>query len=146
MASTLQYPGINLPLRHMEQDEDGIAGVDFYRCGSVPGAFGSLSERSLSELVQVREVAMLLLMDRLTDKLGWNKRVFEDNIVTEWRHEALAQDETSLYEELVTDHKVIPMPKRTRLINEAAFDYVSKHYVHLPGLWPISVLTVILLL
>lgn len=124
MASTShKYPGINLPLRRVEQNYDGEgAGVEFYRCGSFEGAGGSISE-----LIQVREVAMLLLMDRLTDEPDWNKKVFDDNMVAKWRHEALTQNETDLYKEIVADHIHVPMPNRTRIINEAAFDYVSKH-------------------
>jgi hypothetical protein len=140
MAPTLhEYPGINLPLRHMEAYEQDNAGVDFYRCGSFPGAPGSLSE-----LMQVREVAMLVLMDRLTDKPDWNKKVFDDSIVANWRHEAMTQDETDLYEKIVTDHTLVPMPsKRTRFINEATFDYVNKHQANADVL---CVLTVILFL
>jgi hypothetical protein len=117
-----EYPGINLPLPHMEAYEQNNAGVDFYRCGSFPGA-----PSSLSGLMQVREVAMLVLMDRLTDKPDWNKKVFDDSIVANWRHEALMQDETDLSEAIVTDHTLVPMPsKRTRFINEAAFNSGSK--------------------
>ncbi|KAK3296371.1 uncharacterized protein B0H64DRAFT_424789 [Chaetomium fimeti] len=118
MASTLhKYPGIDLPLRYLVQNEEGGAGIEFYRCGSFEAAAGSLSE-----LIQVREVAMLLLMDRLTDKPNWHKKVFDEAIVAKWRHEALTQDETTMYEEIVAG-KNIPMPQRTRIINEATFDY-----------------------
>ncbi|KAH6839436.1 hypothetical protein B0I37DRAFT_400043 [Chaetomium sp. MPI-CAGE-AT-0009] len=118
MASTLhKYPGIDLPLQYLIQNEEGGAGVEFYRCGSFQGATGSLSE-----LLQVREVAMLLLMDRLTDKANWEKKVFDDTIVAKWRHEALTQDETAMYEGIV-DEKDVAMPERTRIINEATFNY-----------------------
>lgn len=78
MAPALhKYPGINLPLRYVEEHRDGEgAGIKFYRCGSFTGAGGSISE-----LLQVREVGMLVLMDRLTDKPNWNKKVFYDSIV-----------------------------------------------------------------
>ncbi|KAH6627525.1 hypothetical protein F5144DRAFT_652147 [Chaetomium tenue] len=120
MASTLyNYPGINIPLWRLRQNDDATAaGVEFYRYGSFEGADGSLSE-----LIQVREVAMLLLMDRLTDRPDWNKKVFDDSIVAKWRHETLTQNETDLYKEIVADPIQVPMPNRTRIINEAAFDY-----------------------
>jgi hypothetical protein len=116
-SASHKYPGINLPLRHLEQGP--LVGSDFYRCGSFEGAAGSLSE-----LLQVREVAMMLLMDRLTDKPNWHEKVFDDTIVAKWRNEALTQDETAIHQEIVAG-KPIPIPKRTRLINENAFDFVG---------------------
>ena len=116
-SASHQYPGVNLPLHHLEQP-DGLS-FDFYRCGSFEGAIGCLSE-----LLQVREVAMMLLMDRLTDKPNWHDKVFDDAIVARWRNEALTQDEEAIHQEIVAG-KPIPMPERTRLMNEAAFDFVS---------------------
>lgn len=118
MASTShRYPGVNLPLRYLSQGEE--PGIDFYRLGSFDGADGSESE-----LLHVREVAMMLLMDRLTDKPNWHEKVFDDTIVERWCSEALTQPEDAIYEEIIAG-KNIPMPKRTRIITEAAFRYVS---------------------
>lgn len=116
-STSHQYPGVNLPLRHLSQT--GRPGTDFYRLGSFEGAAGSESE-----LLHVREVAMMLLMDRLTDKPNWHEKVFDDAIVANWRSEALTQPENAIYDEIIAG-KDIPMPKRTRIITEAAFDYVS---------------------
>jgi hypothetical protein len=121
MASTSHlYPGVNLPLRHVKQK--GQAGIDFYRCGSFHGAAGCLSE-----LIQVREVLMMMLMDALTDKPNWYEKVFDDTIVAKWRNEAVAHPEEDMYEEVVAgkQYRTIPMPTRTRFITEEAFDYVS---------------------
>lgn len=115
-SASHQYPGVNLPLRHLKQQ--GQAGVDFYRCGSFKGADGTLSQ-----LIQVREMFMMMMMDRLTDKPNWHEKVFNDAIVTKWRIEALAERENRMYEELL-DGKEIPMPVRTRFMDEATFDYV----------------------
>jgi len=112
-----EYPGVNLPLRHLKQG--GNHGVDFYRLGSFEGA--SLSQ---SELVQVREVAMMILMDRLTDKPNWHEKVFDDTIVAKWRNEALTQPEDDIHQEIIAG-KNIKKPARTRIITEAAFDYVG---------------------
>ncbi|KAL2170590.1 hypothetical protein VTG60DRAFT_4603 [Thermothelomyces hinnuleus] len=116
MASTIHdYPGVNpLQLRYLRQA--GRAGVDYYRCGSFEGVNGTFSD-----LIQVREVAMMLLMDRLTDEPNWREKAFDDAIVAKWRDEALTQDETALYQEIVAG-KPIPKPQRTRIMTEDAFD------------------------
>jgi hypothetical protein len=119
MASALrqhQYPGVGLPLRYLKQD--GWSGTDFYRLGSFEGATDCTSD-----LLPIREVAMMLLMDRLTDKPNWHEKVFNDAIVTKWRDEALTQDEDDVYDNIVQG-KNIPMPGRSRIITPAAFDYV----------------------
>lgn len=113
-----EYPGVNLPLRHL--DQGGRHGVDFYRLGSFKGAM-----HARSELLQVREVAMLILMDRLTDKPNWHEKVFDDAIVAKWRNEALTQPEDDLHREIVAGKYDIKKPKRTRIISEATFDYVG---------------------
>lgn len=41
-------------------------------------------------MLPVREVAMMGIMDRLTDKKDWHKKVFDDAIVEKWREEAMA--------------------------------------------------------
>ena len=121
MASTPhQYPGVNLPLRHVKQK--GQAGIDFYRCGSFHGAAGCLSE-----LIQVREVMMMMLMDALTDKPNWHEKVFDDTIVAKWRNETMAEPEEYVYEKIIAgkEYGTIPMPKRTRFMTAKVFDYVS---------------------
>lgn len=110
------YPGVNLPLRFIKQDGEG--GVDFYRLGSSDGLVDTASG-----LLPAREVAMMILMDRLSDKPGWEDKVFRDDIVAKWRQEALSQDEEGLYRQIL-DGKKAPMPARARLISERAFDYV----------------------
>ena len=105
-----QYPGVNLPLRHPGEDNPRV------------GLYERLEE-SESELLHVREVAMMLLMDRLTDKPNWHEKVFDDAIVAKWRTEALSQSEEAVYNEIIAG-KNVPMPKRTRIISEEAFDYV----------------------
>jgi hypothetical protein len=116
VPNTYAYPGVNLPLRFLRQN--GKPGVDFYRLGSSDGL-----GNSTSEMLHVREVAMMILMDRLTDKPGWHDKVFNDDIVDKWRQEALSQDETALYQQILCG-KDIPMPERTRIVSEQAFNYV----------------------
>jgi hypothetical protein len=118
------YPGINLPLRYLyELEPDGRSaqlGRDFYRVGSIEGLRGVESD-----ILQVREVAMLIVMDVLTDKANWHEKVFDDSIVAKWRREALSQDEKPIYD-LIVGEKKVKMPQRTRIMSERAFDYVSR--------------------
>ncbi|KAK9776456.1 hypothetical protein SCAR479_06779 [Seiridium cardinale] len=74
------YPGLGLPLRHNRQED-----YEHYPIG----AHGSCRGAD-SDMLPVREVAMMSIMDRLTDKEGWHKKVFDDAIVSKWREEALA--------------------------------------------------------
>ena len=113
-----KYPGVNLPLRHMRMV--GLPGEDFYRMGSFEGA-----PRTQSKLLQVREVAMMMLMDCLTDKPNWHESVFDDDIVAEWRAEVLTQPEDAIYHEITMKGDDIPMPRRTRIVTRTAFDYVG---------------------
>lgn len=122
-----QYPGVDLPLRYLKQD--GWPGTDFYRLGSFEGATDSTSD-----LLPVREVVMMILMDRLTDKPNWHEKVFDDAIVAKWRDEALTQDEEDVYDDIVQGKK-IPMPDRSRIMTPAAFDYVRLLY-SLNGIFP----------
>ncbi len=108
-----QYPGVDLPLRHLGEDDAPRVGL-YERI-----------EESESELLHVREVAMMLLMDRLTDKPNWHEKVFDDAIVAKWRTEALTQSEEAVYKEIIGGEDV-PMPKRTRIISEEAFGYVCE--------------------
>ncbi len=73
-----KYPGLGFPLRHNEQDDYGFFPI---------GAHGSCSG-SDSDLLPVRELAMMSIMDRLTDKPDWHKKVFDDEIVSKWRKES----------------------------------------------------------
>lgn len=116
-TKTHAYPGVNLPLRHLSQK--GRSGIDFYRLGS-SAQFGDTT----SDMLPVREVAMMILMDRLSDKPNWDEKVFNEDIVAKWRQEALTQDETGLYQAILSG-KRIPMPERTRIVTEQAFDYVG---------------------
>lgn len=98
-----KYPGIDLGLR--ETWADGT-----YEIGAHPECPGSAAD-----LLQVREVAMMTLMDRLTDKPDWTEKIKDGQIVAKWREEAMTPE----------CEKTLPVrnpAKRTRLISEKAFD------------------------
>jgi len=40
---------------------------------------------------------MMDVMEKLTDKAQWNKKVFDDEIVEKWKKEALATPKKQLY-------------------------------------------------
>ncbi|KAK5625955.1 hypothetical protein RRF57_001671 [Xylaria bambusicola] len=87
------YPGFGLPLRELPQEFG-----DIYPTGH--------DEECLADtapLLHVREVAMMHVMDRLTDKPDWDKKVFDDEIVAHWRAEAIAYPDDALWKLAATD-------------------------------------------
>jgi hypothetical protein len=72
------YPGLGLPLRAEPENHQESYPI---------GAHGSC-DGSHTMLLPVRELAMMHIMDRLTDKADWNKKVWDDGIVEKWRVEA----------------------------------------------------------
>ena len=40
-------------------------------------------------ILTVRELNMMAIMDKITDKPDWDKKVFDNTIVPKWRQEAL---------------------------------------------------------
>jgi hypothetical protein len=77
------YPGLGLPLRYNEQGDYG-----FYPIGAHGSCYGAKSD-----LLPVRELAMMNIMDRLTDKPDWEQKVFDEEIVAKWKKEAIEVDD-----------------------------------------------------
>jgi hypothetical protein len=130
-----EYPGAGLPLRHpLCSPREGWSqeGTLFYRTGH-----NSFCVGAETEMMTIREVAMLNLMDHLTDKPDWDRDVFNDDTVAEWRQETFSRSEVELFNAITPDKDdydetedglfptVICQPKRCRLISDKAFDYVS---------------------
>lgn len=110
------YPGVKIDLRHYPQERD----KPIYPIGAHPDCRGTTSE-----MLPVREVAMMILMDRLTDKPNWQEKVFDEEVVSKWRSEAMEQPEDDLYAQ-ITEGKTmrkIPMPRRVRIVEEDVFDF-----------------------
>ncbi|KAF2867072.1 hypothetical protein BDV95DRAFT_610955 [Massariosphaeria phaeospora] len=76
----LYVPGFNAPV-DFEYDAYGARRQRF--------AHGA-NEWSQDPRLTVRELAMLALMNALTDKPSWHTKVFDADIVAKWRSEALA--------------------------------------------------------
>jgi len=125
-SNMYDYPGLGLPLRYNEQ-----IGYDHYPIGAHGNNPGS---NSLP--IFVRELAMMDVMEKLTDKAQWNTKVFDDKIVGKWKNEALAIPNKELYslatsgkdasfghDEIQSGHQSDDM--LDSILNERAFDYVS---------------------
>ncbi|KAM0426062.1 hypothetical protein ACHAPT_008693 [Fusarium lateritium] len=92
-----QYPGLGLDLRFHDQNEGRD---EIYPVGIHPNCF-----YAESEMLLVREVAMMIIMDRLTDKPDWHIKVFDDTITQKWIEEGLAFPVRPMYNEIVRDGK-----------------------------------------
>ncbi|KAK3298743.1 uncharacterized protein B0H64DRAFT_318307 [Chaetomium fimeti] len=91
-----KYPGWNLDLRLTNyKDSHG-----HYPMGIHFNYYGVNSA-----LMPVRETAMLLVMDRLTDKPNWHTKVFDDEIAKKWKTEALAWPDEDLWDRLNNCHE-----------------------------------------
>jgi hypothetical protein len=88
-----EYPGLGLALRYIPDDNALHYPI---------GAHGSC-QGGQSDLLPVRELAMLSIMDRLTDKEEWHKKVFNDKIVSKWREEALAIPDAYFWKLAISD-------------------------------------------
>jgi len=77
-----RYPGLGLPLRGYSPSAFEFP---FFGIGAHGSCYGS---ESLP--LPVREVAMMSVMDALTDKPNWHSKVNDDVVISNWRAEALA--------------------------------------------------------
>ncbi|KAK3904892.1 hypothetical protein C8A05DRAFT_13257 [Staphylotrichum tortipilum] len=82
-AKLPEYPGWNLELYHTDRGTSTF--FCKFHCYSSP-----------SWLLCVRETAMMMVMDLLTDKPDWHIKVFDDEIAEKWRQEALAWPDADL--------------------------------------------------
>jgi hypothetical protein len=74
------YPGLGVTLWEIPD----------YRDVSFPLGAHACCIGSQSKPLPVREFAMLSVMETLTDKPDWYRKVFDEEIVAKWRKEALA--------------------------------------------------------
>lgn len=127
-TSSTRYPGLGLDLRYHDQTDHKNAR---YPIGAHPNCHDSVSEMLL-----VREVAMMLVMDRLSDKPYWHVKVFDDDVVAKWKAEALALPIGPMHQEIVTEADGVPVPNK--MLDEASLQYVRGL---LPGSYCSSVAT-----
>ncbi|KAK4039740.1 hypothetical protein C8A01DRAFT_36276 [Parachaetomium inaequale] len=99
-----QYPGWNRDLRwttngHMDMHMQDVI---------YPTGIHYNSEGAASAPLSVREVAMMLLMDSLTDKPDWHIKVFDDDVAETWKTdmEALAWPNDVLWKRIANHHNM----------------------------------------
>lgn len=121
-----QYPGVNLPMgpEFVRVDER----VPIYPIG-LPD-----TRAADSYILPIREVAMMMLMDTLTDKPNWHEKVFDEAIVAKWRHEAMTQPQHGVFLRIMEgkwSSDKHPFPQ-CRILSEEAFEFVRRMTPHLP--------------
>ncbi|KAH6628146.1 hypothetical protein F5144DRAFT_654177 [Chaetomium tenue] len=113
-----RYPGWGLDLRWMGTDRDIFHPMPIYH-----------RKIGNSSMMPVREVAMLLDMDRLADKPNWHIKVFDDEIATKWKAEALAWPDEDLWEcinvrgQVDDDDDEVPVRMPTPILDNECLDY-----------------------
>lgn len=111
-----EYPGVNIDLHCYSNDGPT------YPIGAHTNCWGAESQ-----LLPVREVFMMVLMDQLSDKVDWHKKVFDEQIVSKWRKEALEQPEDKLFSQIVEADAADKISKpRARFITENTFEHVCE--------------------
>lgn len=94
--------------------------------GGYPTAITYASSMNTSSMLLVREVAMMIIMDRLTDKPDWHVKVFDDTITNKWIEEALALPVEPLYDDIVPVGPRHARPKKlTSILDRGCLEYVS---------------------
>ncbi|TLD17305.1 uncharacterized protein PgNI_01207 [Pyricularia grisea] len=109
-TSAYKYPGLNLPLRYLPPGQTGYAIC--FPAGDYGGGINPYL---------VREVAMMQIMEQLTDKQGWERKVFDQEIVDKWRKEALEIPDQHWWMQIAQDPEDREVP--AGIINGSTFDY-----------------------
>lgn len=65
-----EYPGLGLPLRHSP---------------TYVYPTGVQEQVDSSTVLTVRELAMMVIMEKLTDKADWHKKVFDEEVSEQFR-------------------------------------------------------------
>ncbi|KAL2844164.1 hypothetical protein BJY01DRAFT_215221 [Aspergillus pseudoustus] len=83
----LEMPGFNEPLNF----EPNHNAVDRYSVNGFPNALDPehIDGGYLDKLVTHREITMMRIMNAITDKRDWDKKVWDDKITAKWRAELL---------------------------------------------------------
>ena len=84
-SSSIKRPGFGLPL-----NEEGP-----------PDRFPNALVDDGATVITVRERTIMALIDSITDKLAWDRKVFDESIVQKWRQEALDNKEMDITEKML---------------------------------------------
>ena len=74
-AERTKLPGFGLPVNYRPKDYFPTALLDWS-----------------GTILTVRELNMMAIMDKITDKPDWDKKVFDNTIIHKWRQEALGTE------------------------------------------------------
>lgn len=123
-----EYPGLGLPLRHGRHLVSGdiLEDESFYPIGAHHSC-----ARSDSLPIPVRELAMMNIMNEITDKENWHREVFDEEIIAKWREEARRIPDKhflDLVECHVGEH-VDASANPAKILNDESFEYVSYIWV-----------------
>jgi hypothetical protein len=118
------YPGLGFPLRHYDQREQELYPI---------GAHAQCSGADSLPLM-VRELAMMDVMDKISDKPDWHKKVFDDSIVAKWQKEALSIPNEELYKLATYEKFTIDEPTPSReipddILNAQTFEIVRMSFL-----------------
>ena len=83
-AATIKLPGFGRPIEYKPSFTFPTAVSDW-----------------VGTILTVRELNMMEMMDKITDKPDWNKKVFDDKLVRRWREEALATEDRDVSEAML---------------------------------------------
>lgn len=92
------------------------------------------SREEVSALLPVREVAMMDIMSKLTDKPEWDRKVFDEDIVAKWKEEAMALPDDVWVKIAAAEGSEWIRPRESRfprprpipgILSEEAWNYVS---------------------
>lgn len=114
------YPGATVDLMCYEYRQQHRNRQPEYALGMPDRSGGE------SDTLPMRELAMMILMEQITDIPNWHKEVFDKDTVRRWREEAAQQPEDELFQKIMKGKETekIPQP-RSRIISSEAFSYVS---------------------
>ncbi|KAJ4322123.1 hypothetical protein N0V84_004958 [Fusarium piperis] len=119
-----KYPGLGLDIRHDDSNDRDV----IYPIGVHYNCYGSESD-----MLFVREVAMMMVMESIMDKPDWHVKVFDAEIANKWKVEALALPVDAVYKEIAEERIAwhdgafagqAPTPKI--ILDEACVDYCIK--------------------
>ena len=83
-AERIKLPGFGLPVNYRPDEFFENAVLDW-----------------AGTILTVRELNMMAIMDKITDKPDWDKKVFDDTIIQKWRQEALATEGMDVSEKML---------------------------------------------
>ncbi|GLB36554.1 putative protein of unknown function (DUF4246) [Lyophyllum shimeji] len=92
MASArVELPGFELPLNFFPESED--PSEDHPLFSNALDQDDMSNGRAQLPLTTLREFRMMQLIDQLTDKPDWHKKIFDETIVAKWKAEVLSEDD-----------------------------------------------------